>query len=208
MSSISPTSVLFFLTLRRPPRSTLFPYTTLFRSQLRLRLRFNRVLFRVRNHAHDRGGRAFRADAGQLLDEGVLSGPVEARHRLIDDPNAGSVNPIFGLGEIASLDEARAHGLKVLRTDAASGYQDGAARTARGVRRGGKCERDMESRERQVVRHSRRLYARNVPDTCQHAAVEVGRLRGRILVVHQRHAYGQEVIGIESRWRGGQLPEA
>src|SRR5205823_14806366 len=27
-------SKLFFLTLRRPPRSTLFPYTTLFRSQL------------------------------------------------------------------------------------------------------------------------------------------------------------------------------
>src|SRR5207248_11297135 len=26
-------SVLFFLTLRRPPRSTLFPYTTLFRSR-------------------------------------------------------------------------------------------------------------------------------------------------------------------------------
>src|SRR5437773_7978501 len=26
--------LLFFLTLRRPPRSTLFPYTTLFRSQL------------------------------------------------------------------------------------------------------------------------------------------------------------------------------
>src|SRR3989442_2057194 len=29
------TSVLFFLMIRRPPRSTLFPYTTLFRSGLR-----------------------------------------------------------------------------------------------------------------------------------------------------------------------------
>src|SRR5207249_10932294 len=28
----SPTSLVFFLQLRRPPRSTLFPYTTLFRS--------------------------------------------------------------------------------------------------------------------------------------------------------------------------------
>src|SRR5438132_11464811 len=28
-------SLLFFLTLRRPPRSTLFPYTTLFRSRQR-----------------------------------------------------------------------------------------------------------------------------------------------------------------------------
>src|SRR5436309_4070231 len=26
-------SIIFFLTIRRPPRSTLFPYTTLFRSQ-------------------------------------------------------------------------------------------------------------------------------------------------------------------------------
>src|SRR6202047_5507485 len=28
--------IFFFLMIRRPPRSTLFPYTTLFRSQLRL----------------------------------------------------------------------------------------------------------------------------------------------------------------------------
>src|SRR4030066_1903360 len=31
---IRPASVLFFLMIRRPPRSTLFPYTTLFRSWL------------------------------------------------------------------------------------------------------------------------------------------------------------------------------
>src|SRR3990167_2741659 len=30
----------FFLMIRRPPRSTLFPYTTLFRSPLRCRIRF------------------------------------------------------------------------------------------------------------------------------------------------------------------------
>src|SRR3712207_7492453 len=29
-------SVLFFLMIRRPPRSTLFPYTTLFRSRLKI----------------------------------------------------------------------------------------------------------------------------------------------------------------------------
>src|SRR5688572_32229278 len=33
--------MLFFLMLRRPPRSTLFPYTTLFRSQYTIRLRGN-----------------------------------------------------------------------------------------------------------------------------------------------------------------------
>src|SRR5690606_41644962 len=33
----SPTCFFFFFTIRRPPRSTLFPYTTLFRSCLRRR---------------------------------------------------------------------------------------------------------------------------------------------------------------------------
>src|SRR2546430_8466608 len=33
----------FFLMIRRPPRSTLFPYTTLFRSQVRLQHHADRV---------------------------------------------------------------------------------------------------------------------------------------------------------------------
>src|SRR2546422_10741690 len=35
--SPSVSSIFFFLMIRRPPRSTLFPYTTLFRSRLRRR---------------------------------------------------------------------------------------------------------------------------------------------------------------------------
>src|SRR2546426_11031433 len=31
-SNLSPDNIFFFLMIRRPPRSTLFPYTTLFRS--------------------------------------------------------------------------------------------------------------------------------------------------------------------------------
>src|SRR2546427_7869565 len=34
LSSLSPLFLFFFLMIRRPPRSTLFPYTTLFRSFL------------------------------------------------------------------------------------------------------------------------------------------------------------------------------
>src|SRR3989442_3308805 len=34
-ASHSPSFIFFFLMIRRPPRSTLFPYTTLFRSDLR-----------------------------------------------------------------------------------------------------------------------------------------------------------------------------
>src|SRR2546430_11179218 len=50
----------FFLMIRRPPRSTLFPYTTLFRSQ------FERVLIRAalkRTHGH-------RQEAARLLGWG------------------------------------------------------------------------------------------------------------------------------------------
>src|SRR5947208_11187204 len=40
------THLLFFLIMRRPPRSTLFPYTTLFRSELRDRQPWKAVLER------------------------------------------------------------------------------------------------------------------------------------------------------------------
>src|ERR1039457_2825806 len=54
----------FFLMIRRPPRSTLFPYTTLFRSP-RLpamsRLRRRSVLARWRS-LRQSGGRAFRSE--------------------------------------------------------------------------------------------------------------------------------------------------
>src|SRR3712207_8645962 len=39
MDDRRPTFTFFFLMMRRPPRSTLFPYTTLFRSELALGLR-------------------------------------------------------------------------------------------------------------------------------------------------------------------------
>src|SRR5260221_11462213 len=46
----------FFLMIRRPPRSTLFPYTTLFRSTVAYALR-------QRRRVCSRGARAFRRDA-------------------------------------------------------------------------------------------------------------------------------------------------
>src|SRR5690348_18108864 len=52
--------LVFFLMIRRPPRSTLFPYTTLFRSSARRRCRSRclgdppRCDERARRRAHDR----------------------------------------------------------------------------------------------------------------------------------------------------------
>src|SRR5439155_27196777 len=54
--------VFFFLMIRRPPRSTLFPYTTLFRSQRKGSARPRLVrLFRAEGQPADRGRRAARA---------------------------------------------------------------------------------------------------------------------------------------------------
>src|SRR2546429_6675390 len=46
----------FFLMIRRPPRSTLFPYTTLFRSHLRLPLRRGVRLRQGAGFRHCQGG--------------------------------------------------------------------------------------------------------------------------------------------------------
>src|SRR2546422_1933975 len=57
----------FFLMIRRPPRSTLFPYTTLFRSDLQRR-------------AHPRGAGYYGEDGGQCgRREGVAEGEEVAR---------------------------------------------------------------------------------------------------------------------------------
>src|SRR3712207_7822812 len=63
--------VLFFLMIRRPPRSTLFPYTTLFRSPVAAVERLD--LLAVRRGAD-------RARQGQQL-QGVVEGHRLRRHR-------------------------------------------------------------------------------------------------------------------------------
>src|SRR6201989_3686621 len=56
-SIISLLLFLFFLMIRRPPRSPLFPYTTLFRSQSRRRLRERQGLRRRARRPADRARR-------------------------------------------------------------------------------------------------------------------------------------------------------
>src|SRR5688572_33340261 len=54
MTSLYRTFLFFFLMLRRPPRSTLFPYTTLFRSRHR-RQRGAALVVAIRRIVHDLG---------------------------------------------------------------------------------------------------------------------------------------------------------
>src|ERR1022692_5090161 len=55
VNSSSVLSCLFFLMIRRPPRSTLFPYTTLFRSTKILNHKGHEV---ARRHAHEDSSRS------------------------------------------------------------------------------------------------------------------------------------------------------
>src|SRR2546430_17113015 len=48
-------ALFFFLMIRRPPRSTLFPYTTLFRSDQHRRLRRRRLLGRLAARGREGG---------------------------------------------------------------------------------------------------------------------------------------------------------
>src|SRR5258705_1676748 len=67
---LSPYCVFFFLMIRRPPRSTLFPYTTLFRSLQIGESRAQRnvqVVFLV--HAHQEGAGQREAQLNQRSEE-------------------------------------------------------------------------------------------------------------------------------------------
>src|SRR5438034_3446835 len=72
MLLIYPSHLFFFLMIRRPPRSTLFPYTTLFRSLSRERCRCHRHRLHARTRVPRSGRRGARArgrgDAGEHRD--------------------------------------------------------------------------------------------------------------------------------------------
>src|SRR3712207_8186141 len=73
---------IFFLMIRRPPRSTLFPYTTLFRSALLPAVQEPPVQ-QEREQEADRGGDAV---------EGDLAGPVPRQDRKSTRLNSSHAN--------------------------------------------------------------------------------------------------------------------
>src|ERR1035441_11120379 len=64
----------FFLMIRRPPRSTLFPYTTLFRSVMQSKMKFS-----VKNWAEYDAGLRRRGSLTLWITEEVLDGWQAAR---------------------------------------------------------------------------------------------------------------------------------
>src|SRR3712207_8979363 len=71
----------FFLMIRRPPRSTLFPYTTLFRSRIALRWTFGGLgtpFFGDDEQVRIAGTHLVRQRSGQA-EAGPITTPTEAR---------------------------------------------------------------------------------------------------------------------------------
>src|SRR5215203_1415091 len=103
----------FFLMIRRPPRSTLFPYTTLFRSPAR----FDPLRSSARRPAASKGpGRSPRSLDQQLafphdrlaveLNGGFHHDAVEV-HRDLDrstDPRGGAEGDVAGTGDLLVLE--------------------------------------------------------------------------------------------------------
>src|SRR5690606_40306330 len=71
---------LFFLLIRRPPRSTLFPYTTLFRSPGRRLHRQGRAVRAADPRAHPRAGARSRAGRGGNHQVGRAQLHARRRH--------------------------------------------------------------------------------------------------------------------------------
>src|SRR2546430_7100823 len=70
----------FFLMIRRPPRSTLFPYTTLFRSHDRVMMRFERIVDDFRHLQL----------SGAVFVVGAYDGAVEATLHAFLEESAGA----------------------------------------------------------------------------------------------------------------------
>src|SRR2546430_13243377 len=85
-------SIFFFLMIRPPPRSTLFPYTTLFRSDEVIVHRdpdrvAQRSLVLALCHHHDRDARIDGADLGEELQ------PTSPRHLFVEQDDAARLAP-------------------------------------------------------------------------------------------------------------------
>src|SRR5450830_1373420 len=89
--------IFFFLMIRRPPRSTLFPYTTLFRS-IRADQRYNSGLFHFESEKGRSGG-PDRLTPTLTIDDKVLKG-ILRRLYYPDSPYEFAVLPADILGQV------------------------------------------------------------------------------------------------------------
>src|SRR3712207_7161985 len=86
-------TIFFFLMIRRPPRSTLFPYTTLFRSQVpRRRVALAGALLALRRYRRPAAGRR---DA--VVGVGLERGGVDRKSTRLNSSHANISYAVFCL---------------------------------------------------------------------------------------------------------------
>src|SRR5256885_3432055 len=94
--------IFFFLMIRRPPRSTLFPYTTLFRSAHQLQKA--RLLRRVLEHFHQRQRLALGRLQRSEEHTSELQSPCNLVCRLLLEKKNKHASESFGSGMAAIRD--------------------------------------------------------------------------------------------------------
>src|SRR5437899_13028952 len=117
----------------KPPRSTLFPYTTLFRSRLHLNRRGGRIILRyrqIRKRRRDLADGVHHAVAGdshnlkqsgitekmEPLADSFLVGPELFGHGLVDDRNARRLFAVR-IGKQAATDKRNSQSIEISDTD-------------------------------------------------------------------------------------------
>src|SRR2546430_16185376 len=126
--------------IRRPPRSTLFPYTTLFRSEAGLREGDGQAA--VGDIVCGLDG-AYGAESHETINQALLSGELDGGRFASDDPGDGL--GVFGGGEfagdqgrwVATLGHGLLHAYRVIRSiqqaHSAAGFAEGDFKDLRGV---------------------------------------------------------------------------
>src|SRR3989454_3336035 len=100
----------FFLMIRRPPRSTLFPYTTLFRSLARVLPELGWNIREPEDPVHLRLGFSGDADARLLVEDAVLAHGEPLAPRQLAEPHVVVLRArevLEGGAERVGLDDAQ-----------------------------------------------------------------------------------------------------
>src|SRR3712207_8144808 len=92
--------------IRRPPRSTLFPYTTLFRSVADLRAGAGRVLQQSDDGGGARGGRFGEGDRGRerAAESGARGGAGDRKSTRLNSSHANISYAVFCLNKTKGRD--------------------------------------------------------------------------------------------------------
>src|SRR3989442_8600555 len=173
----------FFLMIRRPPRSTLFPYTTLFRSQPR-----DPALLLV--------GAPLRADVGRRAPVDVAragapaDGPrraVPELHLRLRDGGRDRAGPAPRVPQVHVRRPAQPLPRQRVRRDAGPAAASRRAGVVRLLRRGAAQRSGDEPARRRSAGGRRRRAGARVPDARRHARRERGGVFHRTAGAHRAH---------------------